>query len=55
MVSLSQWQSFQPNFNQFSGYLTLNATTDKSMFYWFVESQNNPANDPVRLIYCMGM
>jgi len=32
-------------FNQFSGYLPVNGT--KMMHYWFVESMNNPATDPV--------
>jgi len=33
------------NFNQFSGYLTVDGT--KQMHYWFVESMNDPANSPV--------
>ncbi|CAE7566461.1 SCPL28 [Symbiodinium microadriaticum] len=33
------------NFNQFSGYLTVDGT--KQMHYWFVESMNNPADAPV--------
>lgn len=33
------------NFNQFSGYLTVDGT--KQMHYWFVESMNDPANAPV--------
>ena len=32
-------------FNQFSGYLPVNGT--KNMHYWFVESMNDPASDPV--------
>jgi carboxypeptidase C (cathepsin A) len=33
------------NFRQFSGYLPVTAT--KNLHYWFAESQNNPATDPV--------
>ncbi|CAF0868384.1 unnamed protein product [Didymodactylos carnosus] len=33
------------NFRQFSGYLKVSST--KHMFYWFVESQNKPASDPL--------
>lgn len=32
-------------FNQFSGYLKVNNT--KNLHYWMVESQGNPATDPV--------
>lgn len=32
-------------FNQFSGYLPI--TESKQMHYWFVESMNDPANDPI--------
>ncbi len=34
------------NFNQFSGYLKLTGT-QKQIHYWFVESESNPATDPV--------
>lgn len=34
------------NFRQFSGYLHLKNTT-KYIFYWYTESQRDPANDPV--------
>eukprot|EP01095_Lingulamoeba_sp_RSL-Kostka_P002245 TRINITY_DN130_c3_g1_i1.p1 TRINITY_DN130_c3_g1~~TRINITY_DN130_c3_g1_i1.p1 ORF type:complete len:438 (-),score=126.42 TRINITY_DN130_c3_g1_i1:100-1413(-) len=37
------------NFNQYSGYITINETAGRNMFYWFVESQNDPKNDPVVL------
>ncbi|XP_078274799.1 lysosomal protective protein isoform X1 [Rhinoraja longicauda] len=37
----------QPNFRQYSGYL--NTSENKYLHYWFVESQGNPARDPVVL------
>ncbi|KAM6928397.1 lysosomal protective protein [Xenentodon cancila] len=37
----------QPSFRQFSGYL--NVADGKHLHYWFVESQNDPASDPVVL------
>jgi carboxypeptidase C (cathepsin A) len=41
----------QPTFAMFSGYIDVSESQDESrkMFYWFVESQSNPANDPVFL------
>lgn len=33
------------NFNQFSGYVKVSDT--KNLHYWFVESQNDPVNDPI--------
>ena len=38
-----------PSFNQYSGYITVNETLGKKLYYWFVESQDNPAKDPVLL------
>jgi len=39
--------NFKPTFKQYSGYL--NATDGKNIFYWLVESQNNPSTDPIVL------
>ena len=39
--------TYQINFNQYSGYL--NASDTHKFHYWFVESQNDPANSPVLL------
>eukprot|EP01084_Bolivina_argentea_P106692 190870_1 len=37
------------SFKQYSGYIVLNESTNKSLFYWFQESQNSPSTDPVAL------
>ena len=39
----------QPKFRQYAGYLTANTTNGRNLFYWYLESQNNPSNDPVVL------
>jgi carboxypeptidase C (cathepsin A) len=36
-------------FNQYAGYVNVNSTNGRNLFYWFVESQNDPKNDPVVL------
>jgi carboxypeptidase C (cathepsin A) len=36
-------------FKQYSGYLQSNATNNRNLFYWFVESQRSPEKDPVLL------
>lgn len=38
---------FVPGFNQFSGYLTVSQDNGRRIFYWYVESQRDPKNDPV--------
>ena len=38
-----------PDFNIYSGYLTLNETTGKALHYLFAESQHDPKSDPVLL------
>eukprot|EP00753_Platysulcus_tardus_P006015 PLAT1389.1.p2 GENE.PLAT1389.1~~PLAT1389.1.p2 ORF type:complete len:471 (+),score=216.73 PLAT1389.1:1379-2791(+) len=37
------------NFTQYAGYFNVNPATGRNLFYWFVESTNDPANDPVVL------
>jgi len=37
------------SFKQYSGHITVNKTAGRSLFYWFVESQNDPDNDPLVL------
>eukprot|EP00028_Trichosphaerium_sp_Am-I-7-wt_P003069 CAMPEP_0168516210 /NCGR_PEP_ID=MMETSP0405-20121227/5268_1 /TAXON_ID=498012 /ORGANISM="Trichosphaerium sp, Strain Am-I-7 wt" /LENGTH=457 /DNA_ID=CAMNT_0008535881 /DNA_START=968 /DNA_END=2341 /DNA_ORIENTATION=+ len=38
-----------PAFKQYSGYITANEQRDRRLFYWFAESQSNPAKDPLIL------
>lgn len=40
--------TYKPNFDQWSGYLNVTGSA-KRLHYWAVESQNDPANDPVIL------
>lgn len=37
------------NFAQYSGYINVDAKSNRNLFYWFVESQRNPAKDPLLL------
>eukprot|EP01112_Ceratiomyxa_fruticulosa_P009891 TRINITY_DN2595_c0_g4_i1.p1 TRINITY_DN2595_c0_g4~~TRINITY_DN2595_c0_g4_i1.p1 ORF type:complete len:458 (+),score=77.75 TRINITY_DN2595_c0_g4_i1:73-1446(+) len=37
------------NFNQYAGYINVNKATGRNLFYWFVESQNDPATAPLVL------
>ena len=37
------------NFKQYAGYVMLDEKRNKKLFYWFVESQRNPAEDPLVL------
>lgn len=41
--------TFNVSFRQFSGYLTSTDYPSDHLFYWFMESQNDPVNDPVVL------
>ena len=36
-------------YSMFSGYITVNETNGRKIFYWFVESLNDATNDPVAL------
>jgi len=36
-------------FSQYAGYINVNETTGRNLFYWFTESRNDPATDPVVL------
>jgi len=37
------------NFSQYSGYIQVQSKPNRYLFYWFVESSNKPAKDPVVL------
>ncbi|CAJ0558091.1 unnamed protein product, partial [Mesorhabditis spiculigera] len=41
--------TFPITYRMFSGYLTPQVAKTHHLFYWFVESQNDPVNDPVLL------
>lgn len=45
VTNLPGAENLDLTFNQFSGYLAVDKT--KQMHYWFVESMNDPANDPI--------
>ena len=36
-------------FKQYAGYMPIGDVDETSLFFWFVESQNDPVNDPVAL------
>ena len=37
------------NFTQYSGYVTVNETNGRALFYWFFEATHNPKGKPVML------
>jgi carboxypeptidase C (cathepsin A) len=39
--------NYDPGFRQFAGYLTVDEDHGRHIFYWYVESQNDPENDPL--------
>lgn len=39
--------SYDPGFEQYSGYFTVHERHKRKIFYWYVESQGNPDEDPV--------
>jgi len=39
--------NYNHGFNQFSGYFKVSEHYNRNIFYWYVESQNDPENDPV--------
>ena len=38
---------YDPGFDMYSGYFTVNREHDRNLFYWYVESQGDPSADPV--------
>jgi carboxypeptidase C (cathepsin A) len=40
---------YNPGFRQYSGYLTVSEEHGRNIFYWYIESQNDPETDPVVL------
>lgn len=49
LICLQPGLDSDASFDQFSGYLTVDQHHQRNVFYWFVESQNDPKNDPVVL------
>ena len=43
------WYEDLPS-NQWSGYIPI-ANGERFIHYWFIESENDPANDPVTIWY----
>ena len=39
--------NYDPVFNQFSGYFIVDDEQNRKIHYWYVESMNDPENDPV--------
>lgn len=38
---------YNPNFDQYAGYFTVHKEHNRNLFYWYAESQGDPANDPI--------
>src|SRR3989338_1090794 len=38
--------TFTSGFQQYTGYIQVDAKHDSNLFYWIVESQNDPTTDP---------
>jgi carboxypeptidase C (cathepsin A) len=36
-----------PELTQYTGYITVNEEAERALFYWFIESQNDPSTDPL--------
>ncbi len=42
-----------PSFAMYSGYVTVDASHGRALYYFFAESQGNPSTDPV-LVWLQG-
>ncbi|KAL8128825.1 hypothetical protein V2J09_017980 [Rumex salicifolius] len=42
-------QNFDVGFSHYSGYVTVNEDSGRNLFYWFIESLEDPANKPLVL------
>ncbi len=40
-----------PELTQYTGFITVNEKNNRNLFYWFIESQNNPDSDPLVVWY----
>jgi len=43
------FQNVKLPFRHYAGYVNVNQTVGRNLFYWFVESRGNPATDPLML------
>jgi serine carboxypeptidase-like clade 2 len=49
ILDLPGLEDFDPGFDQYAGYLTVDEDHQRKIFYWYVESQGSPKEDPVML------
>lgn len=42
-------QTFNVSFAQYSGYVTVNEDSGRSLFYWFIEADDDPSSKPIVL------
>ena len=49
LVSSLPGQPAPVSFQQYAGYITINATAGRQFFYYFVEAQHSPHSSPLTL------
>eukprot|EP01138_Halocafeteria_seosinensis_P013961 gb/GECG01014256.1/.p1 GENE.gb/GECG01014256.1/~~gb/GECG01014256.1/.p1 ORF type:complete len:226 (+),score=4.95 gb/GECG01014256.1/:1-678(+) len=45
--NLPGWNPSNPTFDQYAGYVTVNESHGRALFYWLTESEKNPSEDPL--------
>uniref|UniRef100_A0A0K6SB77 Uncharacterized protein n=1 Tax=Chromera velia CCMP2878 TaxID=1169474 RepID=A0A0K6SB77_9ALVE len=53
ITSLPDFEGTLP-FKMYSGYITVDETTSRKLFYWYTESENDPSSDPLVLWFTGG-
>lgn len=48
-VSTLPGQNFNVSFAHYSGYITVNQESGRSLFYWFFEAEDDPSSKPLLL------
>ncbi|GMH13780.1 hypothetical protein Nepgr_015621 [Nepenthes gracilis] len=48
-ISYLPGQTFDVGFSQYSGYVTVNEDSGRTLFYWFTEAAENPSSKPLLL------